>query len=74
MFAANLPENHVAMVQVAKSVSCRTLPHRDETPPYFACDMNYDKIVLFGDSLTEFSFNSSLGFGYGLQLANGTYD
>lgn len=35
--------------------------------------LNYDKIVLFGDSITEFSFNSSKGFGFGLQLASGKY-
>lgn len=34
---------------------------------------NYDKIVLFGDSITEFSFNSGNGFGFGLQLASGKY-
>ncbi|XYA02900.1 isoamyl acetate-hydrolyzing esterase [Meyerozyma guilliermondii] len=32
--------------------------------------LNYDKIVLFGDSITEFSFNSSKGFGFGSQLAS----
>ena len=54
-----------------RSIGLRTAGNSQTTKrPWM---LNYDKIVLFGDSITEFSFNSSKGFGFGLQLANGKY-
>jgi hypothetical protein len=33
----------------------------------------YDQFVLFGDSITEMSFNQSLGFAFGAGLQDGTF-
>lgn len=31
----------------------------------------YDQFILFGDSITQMSYNQEIGFGYGAQLQEG---
>lgn len=33
----------------------------------------YDQFILFGDSITEMSFNQDLGFAFGAGLQEGTF-
>lgn len=38
--------------------------HEDVAKPY-------DQFILFGDSITQMSYNQEIGFGYGAQLQEG---
>lgn len=33
----------------------------------------YDQFILFGDSITQMSYNQEIGFGYGAQLQEGVW-
>lgn len=33
----------------------------------------YDQFILFGDSITQMSYNQEIGFGYGAQLQEGMW-
>lgn len=33
----------------------------------------YDQFILFGDSITQMSYNQEIGFGYGAQLQEGIH-
>lgn len=43
----------------------------DTPPAHEGVAKPYDQVILFGDSITQMSYNQEVGFGFGAQLQEG---